>query len=200
MSGIDDLEAAGQAARAARTAKTPEKKAKQNRGRAQKRRGYVAEKRVERALAAYGFKRMPMSGALGGRLAGDLGLHGGDPVCWRCGHAVEIHHDNRSCRHPALCVCRDYQPALSAPVARLEVKHREAGWPVLRRHLAQGAAHALILEEGARAEPLVVLTLATFEALLTASPYPRSDDAAPHYPQNGEGADSADSATPEGWT
>jgi uncharacterized protein (DUF433 family) len=43
-----------------------------NRGRSQKRRGYQCEKRIEAALGAYGFTRVPMSGALGGVLTGDL--------------------------------------------------------------------------------------------------------------------------------
>lgn len=41
-------------------------------GRRSKRAGYVAEKRVETALEAFGFRRMVMSGALGGELSGDL--------------------------------------------------------------------------------------------------------------------------------
>ena len=41
-------------------------------GRAPKRRGYYYEKRIEALLAPYGFKRMVMSGALGGDHGGDL--------------------------------------------------------------------------------------------------------------------------------
>ena len=41
-------------------------------GRACKQRGYGAEKRMEALLRPYGFRRMPMSGALGGDHAGDL--------------------------------------------------------------------------------------------------------------------------------
>jgi len=42
------------------------------RGRACKARGYYAEKRMEALLRPYGFRRMPLSGALGGDHAGDL--------------------------------------------------------------------------------------------------------------------------------
>src|SRR5262249_2241290 len=42
------------------------------RGRAPKARGYYHEKRMEAALKPFGFRRMPMSGALGGDHAGDL--------------------------------------------------------------------------------------------------------------------------------
>jgi len=42
------------------------------RGRAPKVRGYYHEKRMEAALKPFGFRRMPMSGALGGEHAGDL--------------------------------------------------------------------------------------------------------------------------------
>jgi len=41
-------------------------------GRAPKARGYYHEKRMEAALKLYGFRRMVMSGALGGDHAGDL--------------------------------------------------------------------------------------------------------------------------------
>jgi len=41
-------------------------------GRSPKRTGYYYEKRMEAALAPYGFKREVMSGALGGDHAGDL--------------------------------------------------------------------------------------------------------------------------------
>lgn len=43
-----------------------------NHGRAQKARGYRAEKAVEALLAPFGFRRMPISGAAGGFFAGDL--------------------------------------------------------------------------------------------------------------------------------
>ena len=74
MDEIEKLEAEGKAERAAKKAerKTPEAKAKRNTGRAQKNRGYRAEKRIEGKLENYGFKRMPMSGALGGSWSGDL--------------------------------------------------------------------------------------------------------------------------------
>jgi len=135
MSALDTLEATAHAARRAEKAATPEKRAKRNCGRAQKRRGYACEKRLAAKLAAFGYWRVPMSGSLGGRLSGDLRR---DPVC-----AVQV----------------------------LEAKHRDHGWPVLRRWLGQGGAHALVLDEGERATPLVVLDLDTFAALLREAGY-----------------------------
>jgi uncharacterized protein (DUF433 family) len=55
-----------------REVKTGEAREKRTNGRSQKRRGYRCEKRIEAALADYGFTRVPLSGALGGKLAGDL--------------------------------------------------------------------------------------------------------------------------------
>lgn len=74
MDEITKLEAAGAEERKQKAAakKTPEAKAKRNTGRAQKNRGYRAEKRIEGKLAEFGFKRMPLSGALGGSWSGDL--------------------------------------------------------------------------------------------------------------------------------
>jgi len=71
---LDKLEAEGRERREQRKAvrKTPEAKAKRNYGRTQKNRGYRAEKAVERRLKKYSFYRVPLSGALGGRFAGDL--------------------------------------------------------------------------------------------------------------------------------
>lgn len=51
---------------------TSEAKAKRNTGRAQKNRGYRAEKRIESKFEKYGYRRMPLSGALGGSWSGDL--------------------------------------------------------------------------------------------------------------------------------
>lgn len=50
----------------------PDAPPRQRRGRAQKRRGYQCEKLMEGRLTNYGFKRVPLSGALGGKLSGDL--------------------------------------------------------------------------------------------------------------------------------
>lgn len=74
MDELDKLEQEGRERREQRKAarKTPEARAKRNYGRTQKNRGYRAEKAVERRLKKYGFYRVPLSGALGGRFAGDL--------------------------------------------------------------------------------------------------------------------------------
>jgi len=132
---LDALEAAAQATRQQRRTRTPEAKAARFNGRRAKQKGYRAERRMQAKLDAFGYWRVPMSGALGGRLSGDLRR---DAVC-----AVQV----------------------------LEVKARAAGWPVLRRWLAQGGAHALVLDEGERATPLIVLTLDTFAALLREAGY-----------------------------
>ena len=56
-------------------------------GRSPKRKGYYYEKRMEAALEPYGFKRMVMSGALGGDHAGDLRRLG---LPQRTMHIVEV--------------------------------------------------------------------------------------------------------------
>jgi hypothetical protein len=72
------LEAEGRKARTASKAtrrferRSGERRAVTVGGRRSKRAGYNAEKRIEAMLADYGFQRVPMSGALGGRLSGDL--------------------------------------------------------------------------------------------------------------------------------
>jgi uncharacterized protein (DUF433 family) len=55
-----------------RKRRNPETAVRKTRGRTQKRRGYRTEKRIESILSPYGFARVPMSGALGGKLSGDL--------------------------------------------------------------------------------------------------------------------------------
>jgi len=74
MDEIDKLEQEGRERREQRKAvrKTPEAKAKRNYGRAQKNRGYRGEKLIERRLKKYGFYRVPLSGAIGGRFSGDV--------------------------------------------------------------------------------------------------------------------------------
>lgn len=52
--------------------RSPAGRCARTRGRIQKQRGYRAEKQLEARLAPFGFARMPLSGALGGRFAGDL--------------------------------------------------------------------------------------------------------------------------------
>lgn len=142
-----------------------------NRGRAQKGRGYRCEKRIEARLAAFDFTRQAMSGALGGDHAGDLARL--VDRCPSCGTAV-AYFGARSLGACVVC----HRQWTTRTVRRLECKHRDRGWPVLRKWLAQGAAHALVLDEGARAEPLVVLTLATFAAVLREAGYGavRSED------------------------
>ncbi len=112
----------------ARSRKTPQAKEARNRGRAQRGRGYRAEKRIADRMAQFGWRRVPLSGAAGGSWSGDLRSDG--------------------------------------PLAVIEVKHRQADWPGLRRWLAQGGAEALVLDAGAAKEPLVVLELKTLERLL----------------------------------
>lgn len=71
---LQRLEEDGKNLRKARSAlrKTPEAKAKRESGRKQKRRGYRSEKEAETQLKAFGFRRVPLSGSLGGSLSGDL--------------------------------------------------------------------------------------------------------------------------------
>lgn len=71
---LTQLEAEGAARRQEKSAarKTPEAKAKRNTGRAQRNRGYRAEKRIEAKLARFGWRRVPLSGAVGGSWSGDL--------------------------------------------------------------------------------------------------------------------------------
>ena len=66
-----------------------------NRGRAQARRGYAAEKRIEKRLAMYGFSRVPLSGAAGGRYSADLQ---GEPN--RTVVKVEIKHRDSAMKLP----------------------------------------------------------------------------------------------------
>lgn len=69
---FEALEAEGRAERAAAKAAAAVPVAKVRGGRRAKRSGYRSEKLVERRLARFGYKRVPMSGALGGNLSGDL--------------------------------------------------------------------------------------------------------------------------------
>ncbi|BDG61909.1 hypothetical protein [Caldinitratiruptor microaerophilus] len=75
---LDRLEAEGRKRRVERRAArhTPEAKEKRNRGRTQARRGYRAEKEIEARLERFGFRRVPLSGRLGGRYSGDLRREG----------------------------------------------------------------------------------------------------------------------------
>lgn len=138
-----EAEGAQQRAEARAQRKTPEAKAKRNRGRAQRRRGYRAEKRIEERLSRFGWRRIPMSGALGGRLAGDLRRVKEDWTPYDDGRYLDV----------------------------VECKHRAADWPGLRKWLEQGGAQLLILDAGAGKEPLVVMTLQTLERVLSEAGY-----------------------------
>jgi len=74
MDELDLLEQQGREEREARrqARKTPEAKAKRNRGRAQRNRGLRVEREMARRLARFGFERVPLSGAVGGSWRGDL--------------------------------------------------------------------------------------------------------------------------------
>jgi uncharacterized protein (DUF433 family) len=72
MLTLDHLEYAMRYSQRRAERRSPDGKAKRQRGRIQKQRGYRAEKQLEARLAGYGFQRVPMSGALGGKLTGDL--------------------------------------------------------------------------------------------------------------------------------
>lgn len=65
---LDLLEAQGRAERAVAKAErnTPANKGARNRGRAQRNRGLRCERKFAQGLAEYGFRRVPMSGAMGG--------------------------------------------------------------------------------------------------------------------------------------
>lgn len=150
----DAVEAAAEEGRAERRAKraarkAPEAKAARNRGRAQRQRGYRAERRIADRLAPYGWRRVPMSGALGGRLAGDLRRVQEDWSPYNDGRTLDV----------------------------IECKHRAADWPVLRRWLEQGGAQALVLDAGAAKEPLVVMRLEMLTRLLEEAGYRVGGDA-----------------------
>lgn len=137
---FDRIEAAGQGDRAAAKAerKTPTQLAKRNRGRCQKARGYRAEKAVEESLAPCGFKRVPLSGSLGGALAGDI----------------------------ARCIAGRFVQEGRA-VERLEVKRRVSGQRLLRRWLNQGGGmDAVVIDTGGADDQLVVMALPTLVRLL----------------------------------
>jgi hypothetical protein len=69
---FDALEEEGRAARAERKAAAVVPEPKRRGGKRSKRAGYRAEKMVEGRLERFGFRRVPLSGALGGALSGDL--------------------------------------------------------------------------------------------------------------------------------
>lgn len=157
MSDMDDaldaVEAEAREERAAlraQRASDPVRKLKKNRGRAQRNRGRRAEYLVADFLSGHGFRRVPMSGALGGRLSGDVarlnedftirGVRGNNPV-----------------------------------ILALEVKKRNSCDRVLRAQLAQGKADALVRVPGGTLEPLVVLTLTKFRYLLSEAGYGLED-------------------------
>lgn len=106
-------------------------------GRRSKRKGYEAEKKAERLMAPFGFSRMPLSGALGGRWGGDLR---GDP---------------------------------SKALHVVEVKLRRGMQTMMRKWLAQGNAHLLVVDTGQGAEPLAVLNLSTLLLVLDEAAYGR---------------------------
>ncbi len=158
--------------RAAKKAKraTPEAKAKRNRGRTQKRRGYRCEKRIETVLAPFGFQRMVMSGALGGEHAGDLRRD----FC-ECGHAKTAHGPScaRCPRDGTLlgCPCYRFEREYRRTIEVVEVKQRQDAQAFLRRALAQGGAHAVVVDPAGGAEPLFVMTLTTATHLLREAGY-----------------------------
>jgi len=52
------------------------------------------------------------------------------------------------------------------PIRRIEVKRRAGGQKVLRQWLAQGDAHALIIDPGFGDQPLVIMEAATLKLML----------------------------------
>lgn len=70
--------------------KAPERKAKLKQGRARKAAGYRCEKTMEVHLGRYGFKRMLLSGALGGSHSGDLRRTRGPNESVRAIEVVEV--------------------------------------------------------------------------------------------------------------
>ena len=69
---LDMIEYAGSYERRKAERKSPEGREKRRHGAIQKRRGYQCEKQLEARLSSFGFRRVPLSGALGGKLSGDL--------------------------------------------------------------------------------------------------------------------------------
>ena len=146
---FDRVEAEGQADRAAVKAerKSPNAVGKRQHGRAQKRRGYMAEKYVEKALAPVGFRRVPLSGALGGALSADVArgrMVDGEWRFTREGRAIE----------------------------RCEVKRRVSGQRLLRRWLAQGGGmDCVVIDTGGTDDQLVVMALPRLVRLLFEAGY-----------------------------
>ena len=66
-----------------------------NRGRSQARRGYAAERRIVVRLAMYGFSRVPLSGAAGGRWSGDLRGDAGRAI-----ETIEVKHRDAALKLP----------------------------------------------------------------------------------------------------
>lgn len=112
-------------------------------GRRSKRAGYASEKRTEAILAPYGWKRVPMSGALGGSLSGDL--------------RRDMAHGDAKPDKKALNLC--------------ENKRRAGQQTQLRRWVSQSGADFLVLDTGQGAEPLVVLLMGTFTRVLDEAGY-----------------------------
>lgn len=155
--------------------KDPVAKAKRNRGRTQKARGYRCEKRIETVLEPFGFRRMVMSGALGGEHSGDLARVGAQ--CHTCDHGREEHVPIDGClklldRDAArYCQCAAFRGMREVAVARVEVKQRQDAQAFLRRALAQGDAHAVVVDPAGGQEPLFVMTLTTATHLLREAGY-----------------------------
>lgn len=139
MDPFAQLEADAMAARAAQRAlrQAPEARAKRRGGRACKQRGYRFEKYLEERLSPFGFKRMPMSGALGGDHAGDLRRKG------EAGHAavcvVESKRRENESRfyrdalaqggaHAAIVGKRGIEPLVFMELATFEALLHEAGY------------------------------------------------------------------------
>lgn len=156
-------------------------------GRATKQRGYRCEKKIEGILSPFGFKRMVMSGALGGEHSGDLRRV---PAvrCGRCGHAEGAHYTwqhpvrkdevTRHCRGVLVadlrCHCEGFDRRACA-VSVLEVKRRQDAQRFLRDALAQGGAHAVVVDPAGGQEPLFVMTLTTATHLLREAGYQVAD-------------------------
>lgn len=153
---IERLEREGRANRKPRE-KKPEKV---KTGKRAKRRGYEAEKKVERILADYGFVRVPLSGSLGGKLSGDLIRK--TMVCSGCG--------KRFYRNPIKSegeTCSDCgSPLLESKslLEKIEVKERKGGFRSIRKWLE--TCDILILDTGGRDEPMAVLSLKVLKFFL----------------------------------
>jgi len=147
---LNQAEARKAERKVAKNASKAQRHQNQVQGRRNKRNGANAERMVARMLGP-AWKRVPLSGALGGSLSGDVAY------APRGAHGLERH-----------------------TIGRLETKRRRGADKGLRDHLAQGNADALVRvygrDDGAlpgtkQDEPLVIMRFSAWRVLLIEAGY-----------------------------